>query len=98
MLLTLEDVAREILALSPGEQALAAAAAVKIYGAANTRTAAQMELERGAEEWLRKLFPEYFFRKFAKHHLKFWEWAWSIVWGKTSRAENASLQRGQGKG
>lgn len=97
MLLTLEDVAAKIMLLTAGEQSLAAAAAVKIWGAASTRTPAQIALEAEAESWLRRLFPQYFFRPFAKHHLQFWEWAWGIKKGIKSRAEIDIWPRGHGK-
>jgi hypothetical protein len=94
---TLEDMAAEILALPPGEQALAAAAAAKIYGLANNKTPEQLALEADYQNWLRTLFPQYFSRPFGQHHQKFWDWAWAIIRGVRPRSEVDIWSRGHGK-
>lgn len=94
---TLEDMAAEILTLSPGEQSLAAAAAIKIFGAANSKTTRQVELEQDWQVWLRTLFPQYFFCEFGEHHKKFWEWVWRIRLGFHEPPEINVWPRGQGK-
>src|SRR6266566_4944859 len=96
-MLSKQDIAAKILTLSPGEQKLAAAAALTLYGAANRKTNRQAELEANWDSWLHALFPEYFPFSFGDHHKTFWEWVWGIQLGVSSDPEVDVWPRGQGK-
>jgi hypothetical protein len=97
LLLTKADIAARILTLAPGEQRLAAAAAIALYGTANSKTPEQTALEADYQVWLRTLFPHYFSRSFAPHHIKFWNWAWAVARGVRPRSEVDIWSRGHGK-
>lgn len=97
MLLTKADIASRILRLDESEQKLATAAAILVYGAASSKTPAQLALEADYQNWLRTLFPHYFSRSFAPHHVKFWDWAWAVAPGVRPRSEVDIWSRGHGK-
>lgn len=94
---TKEELVSRIRALPEETQGAAVSAALLLYGTADSRTPEQLELEASYEGWLRRLFPQYFFRTFAKHHRTHWEWVWSIERGVRPPPEVEIWPRGQGK-